>query len=125
MITHLDLVDRLSRRNLGGRTVVERIQDLALPDQRRSPQRRDHPPLPPTPTLPHDVPRARGSPPLAPGPVAPPPDDLIDQAIPPPLAAVAPAWSSTPPAAPAHVNLVNDDLIKRGLDAVALRTLAQ
>ena len=124
MITQRDLVQRLARRNLGAWSVVERLQDLAIADEHRALQRRDHRTRLAI-IVHHDVPRGRGSARLdldAGGGSA---DDLIDQAISLALAAVGPAWLSTPPAAPAKVNVADDNLIKRELHAVAADTLAR
>jgi hypothetical protein len=119
-----DLVQRLSRRSLGAWSVVERLQDIAIADEHRALQRRDHRTRLAL-IVHHDVPRGRGSARLdldAGGGSA---DDLIDQAISLALAAVGPAWLSTPPAAPAKVAVADDSLVKRELAAVAADTLAR
>jgi hypothetical protein len=123
MITQRDLVQRLARSNLAGWSVIERVQDLATADDRAL-QRRDrrtrlalmvH----------HDVPRGRGSARLDVDAYDGTAEDLVDQATSLALAAVGPAWSSTPPAAPAKVAIVDSDIVKRDLAAVAQGTLAR
>lgn len=124
MITQRDLVQRLARRNLGAWSVVERVQDLAIADELRALERRDHRTR--LAILVHqDVPRGRGSARLDVDGSEASADDLVDQAISLALAAVGPAWSSAPPAAPARVGIADDELGKRELDAVARNTLAR
>jgi predicted Zn-dependent protease len=124
VITQRDLVQRLARRNLGAWSVVERVQDLAIADELRALQRRDRRTR--LALIVHqDVPRGRGSARLDVDAFDGSAGDLVDQALSLALAAVGPAWSSAPPAAPAKVNLVDDDLVKRELDAVARNTLAR
>jgi hypothetical protein len=123
VITQRDLVQRLARRNLGAWSVVERIQDTATIDEVRALQRRDRRTR--LAIIVHqDVPRGRGSARLDLDSLDGSADDLIDQAISLALAAVGPAWSSTPPAAPARVAIVDDELLKRELDAASRNTLA-
>ncbi len=123
MITQRDLVQRLARRNLGAWSVVERIQDTATIDEVRALQRRDRRTR--LAIIVHqDVPRGRGSARLDLDSLDGSADDLIDQAISLALAAVGPAWASTPPAAPARVAIVDDELLKRELDAASRNTLA-
>ena len=124
MISQDDLVWHLSRRNPGAWSVVERLQDLAVADERRGLQRREHRTRF-TITVHQDVPLGRGSARLDVDAYDGSPGDLIDEAISLALAAVTTAWSTTPPAAPAKVAVVDDDLVKRDLDAVARNTLAQ
>lgn len=124
MITQRDLVDRLAHRNLGAWSVVERAQDIAISDELRRLQRREHITRF-TITIHQDVPRGRGSAHLDIDPFDGSADDLIDQAVSLALAAIGPAWSSAPPAAPAKVNILDDDLVKRELDAVAAGALAR
>jgi hypothetical protein len=124
MISQRDLVQRLARTSLGGWSVVERVQDLAVADELRSLQRRDHRTRL-TLIVHQDVPRGRGSARLDINPYDTAADDLVDQATALALAAVGPAWSSAPPAAPANVTVVDDDLLKRELDAIALGTLTR
>lgn len=124
MITQRDLVQRLSRTTLGAWTIVERVQDIAIADELRSLQRRDHRTRF-TLIVHHDVPRGRGSARLDIDAYDGSAADLVDQAIALALAAVGPAWSSAPPAAPAKVTVVDDALLKRELDAVALGTLTR
>ena len=124
MISQGDLVWHLTRRNPGAWSVVERLQDVAIADERRGLQRREHRTRF-TVTVHQDVPLGRGSARLDVDAYDGSPDDLIEQAISLALAAVGPAWSTTPPAAPAKVAVVDDDLVKRELDAVARNTLAQ
>lgn len=124
MITQRDLVSRLARRSLGAWSVVERVQDIAIADELRALQRLDHRTR--LALIVHqDVPRGRGSARLDLDAFDGSADDLIDQAISLALAAIGPAWSSTPPAAPAKVNVADDDLIKRELEAVAQGILAR
>lgn len=123
MITLPDLVQRLGRRNLGAWSVVERIQDLATADELRGLQRRDHRAR--LALIVHqDVPRGRGSARLDIDSLDGSADDLVDQAISLALAAIGPAWSSPPPAAPARVSIVDEELLKRELDAASRNTLA-
>ena len=124
MINQRDLVQRLGRRNLGAWSVVERLQDLAIADEHRALQRRDHRTRLAL-IVHHDVPRGRGSARLDLDSFDGSADDLIDQAISLALAAVGPAWLSTPPAAPAKVTVADDNLVKRELAAVAASTLAR
>jgi len=124
MITQRDLVQRLSRTSLGAWTIVERVQDIAIADEHRSVQRRDHRTRF-TLIVHQDVPRGRGSARLDIDAHDGSADDLIERATALALAAVGPAWSSAPPAAPAKVTVVDDDLLKRELDAVALGTLTR
>jgi hypothetical protein len=124
MITYRDLVQRLARRSPSAWSVVERIQDHAIADELRPLHRRDHRTLL-TLIVHQDVPRGRGTARLDIDSHDGSADDLIDRAIALALAAVGPAWSSAPPAAPAKVNLVDDDLLKRELDAIAASTLAR
>lgn len=124
MISQRDLVQRLSRTNLGGWSVVERVQDLAIADERRSLQRRDHR-IRLTLIVHQDTPRGRGSARLDVDAYDTSADDLVDQATSLALAAVGPAWSSAPPSAPANVTVVDEDLLKRELDAIALGTLTR
>src|ERR1044071_9264276 len=119
MISQRDLVQRLSRTTLGGWSVVERVQDLAIADERRSLQRRDHR-IHLTLIVHQDLPRGRGSARLDLDAYDTSANDLVDQATALALAAVGPAWSSAPPSAPAKVNIVDEDLLKRELDAIAL-----
>jgi hypothetical protein len=124
VITQRDLVQRLARRNLGAWSVVERVQDLAIADELRALERRDHRTR--LAILVHqDAPRGRGSARLDVDGSDGSADDLVDQAISLALAAVGPAWSSAPPAAPARVDIADDELGKRELDAVARNTLAR
>jgi predicted Zn-dependent protease len=124
MITQRDLVQRLSRTGLGAWSVVERVQDIAIADDHRSLQRRDRRTRL-TLIVHHDVPRGRGSARLDIDAYDGSTNDLIEQATALALAAVGPAWSSAPPAAPAKVTVVDEDLLKRELDAVALGTLTR
>ena len=124
MITQRDLVQRLSRRNLGGWSVVERLQDIGIADEHRALQRRDHRTRLAL-IVHHDVPRGRGSARLDLDAFDGSADDLIDQAISLALAAVGPAWLSTPPAAPAKVSVADDSLLKGELSTVAADTLAR
>jgi predicted Zn-dependent protease len=124
VITQRDLVQRLSRSTLGAWSVVERVQDIAIADDHRSLQRRDRRTRL-TLIVHQDVPRGRGSARLDIDAYDTSADDLVDQATALALAAVGPAWSSAPPAAPAKVTVVDDDLLKRELDAVALGTLTR
>jgi hypothetical protein len=124
MITQRDLIQRLGRTTLGGWSVVERVQDLATADELRSLQRRDHRTRL-TLIVHQDVPRGRGSARLDLDAYDTSANDLVNQATALALAAVGPAWSSTPPSAPAKVTVVDDDLLKRELDAVALSTLTR
>jgi len=124
VITQGDLVWHLTRRNPGAWSVVERLQEVAIADERSGLQRREHRTRF-TIIVHQDVPLGRGSARLDVDAYDGSPDDLIDQAIVLALAAVGPAWSTTPPAAPAKVAVVDDDLVKRELDAVARNTLAQ
>ena len=124
MITQRDLVQQLERRNPGGWSVVERVQDIAFAAEQPARQRRDHRTRL-TLIVHQDVPRGRGSARLDIDPFDGSPSDVVDQAISLALATVGPAWASTPPAAPAKVDLVDPDLVKRELDAVALGTLAR
>ena len=124
MINQGDLVRRLAGRNPGAWSVVERVQDLAIADERRALQRRDHRTRF-TVIVHQDVPLGRGSARLDVDAFDGSADDLIDRAIELALAAVGPAWASTPPAAPAKVAVVDDDLVKRELDAVARNLVAQ
>ena len=124
MISQRDLVQRLSRTTLGGWSVVERVQDLAIADERRSLQRRDHR-IRRTLIVHQDTPRGRGSARLDVDAYDTSAEDLVDQATALALAAVGPAWSSAPPSAPAKVNIVDEDLLKRELDAIALSTLTR
>lgn len=124
MITQRDLVQRLGRTTLGGWSVVERVQDLATVDELRSLQRRDHRTRL-TLIVHQDVPRGRGTARLDLDAYDTSADDLVDQATALALAAVGPAWSSSPPSAPANVTVVDDDLLKRELDAIALNTLTR
>ncbi len=124
MITQRDLVQRLARRSLGAWSVVERLQDIAIADEHRALQRRDHRTRLAL-IVHHDVPRGRGSARLDLDAGDGSADDLIDQAISLALAAVGPAWLSTPPAAPAKVSVAEDNLVKRELSAVAADTLAR
>src|SRR5262245_14133783 len=116
MISQRDLVQRLARTSLGAWSVVERIRDIAIADELRAIQRRDHRTRF-TITVHQDVPRGRGSACLDVDAYDGSPDELVEQAISLALAAVGPAWSSAPPAAPARVTLVDEDLLKRELDA--------
>ncbi|HSR98076.1 MAG TPA: hypothetical protein VLM79_13545, partial [Kofleriaceae bacterium] len=124
MISQRDLVQRLSRTTLGGWSVVERVQDLAIADERRSLQRRDHR-IRLTLIVHQDTPRGRGSARLDVDAYDTSAEDLVDQATSLALAAVGPAWSSAPPSAPANVTIVDEDLLKRELDAIALGTLTR
>jgi len=123
VISQRDLADRLARRDPGAWSVVERVQDLAIADELRALHRRDHRTRLAI-TVHQDVPRGRGSARLDIDPFDGSAEDLVDHAISLALTAVGPAWSSTPPAAPAKVDVVDADLVKRELDAVALGTLA-
>jgi predicted Zn-dependent protease len=124
VITQQGLVQRLARRDLGAWSVVERVQDLAIADELRNLQRRDHRTR--LALLVHqDVPRGRGSARLDLDAFDGSADDLIDQAISLALAAVGPAWTSTPPAAPAKVSVADGALLQRELDAIARNTLAR
>jgi hypothetical protein len=123
MITPRDLASRLARRDLSAWTLVERVQDIAISDEPRALQRRDHRTR--LAILVHqDAPRGRGSARLDLDSLDGSADDLIDQAVALAFAALGPAWTSTPPAAPARVRLVDDDLLKRELDAASRNTLA-
>jgi len=124
MINQGDLVRRLADRNPGAWSVVERVQDLAIADERRALQRREHRTRF-TVIVHQDVPLGRGSARLDVDAYDGSADDLIDHAIDLALAAVGPAWASPPPAAPAKVAVVDDDLVRRELDAVARNLLAQ
>jgi predicted Zn-dependent protease len=123
VIAQRDLVQRLADRGLSAWSVVERVQDLAIVDERRSLQRRDHRTRLAV-TLHHDVPRGRGSATLEVDSFDGSADELIDHASQLALAAIGPAWSSTPPAAPAQVSVVDRDLLDAELEAVALGALA-
>ncbi|HEU4735304.1 MAG TPA: hypothetical protein VFT22_45750, partial [Kofleriaceae bacterium] len=123
MITQRDLASRLARRDLAAWTVIERVQDLAITDEPRALQRRDHRTRLAL-LVHHDVPRGRGSARLDLDSLDGSADDIIDQALALALAAVGPAWASPPPAAPARVRVVDDDLLKRELDAACRNTLA-
>ncbi|MEO7329780.1 MAG: metallopeptidase TldD-related protein [Minicystis sp.] len=116
MITQRDLVQRLTRRDPGAWSVVERIQDTATAEDPHSFQRRDHRTRL-TLIVHHDVPRGRGSARLDLDAFDGTADDLVDQAIALALTAVGPTWLSTPAAAPAKVVVLDDDL--RELDAAA------
>jgi PmbA/TldA metallopeptidase C-terminal domain len=122
MISQRDLVQRLTRRDPGAWSVVERVQDTATADDQLSLQRRDHRTRL-TLIVHHDVPRGRGSARLDLDAFDGSADDLVDQAIALALTSVGPAWLSTPPAAPAKVAILDDDLLKRELDAAARSTL--
>jgi len=124
MITQRDLVQRLASRNPGAWSVAERVQDLAIADEHRGLRRREHR-THFTLTIHHDVPLGRGTARLDIDAYDGSADDLIDQALALPLAAIGSAWAAPPPAAPAKVAVVDDDLLKRELDAVADRTLAR
>ena len=118
MITQRDLAARLARRALGGWSLVERVQDTAIADERRGLERRDHRTR--LALLVHeDVPRGRGSARLDLDSLDGSADDLIDQASALALATVGPAWLSAPPAAPARVSVVDDALVTAELDAAA------
>jgi predicted Zn-dependent protease len=124
VITQRDLVQRLARTTLAAWSVVERVQDIAIADDRGALQRRDHRTR--LALIVHqDIPRGRGSARLDLDAFDGSATDLIDQAISLALAAVGPAWSSTPPAAPARVSLADQALLRRELDAVAASTLAR
>lgn len=124
MITQRDLVQRLARTNLAAWSVVERVQDIAIAGDRGALQRRDHRTR--LALIVHqDIPRGRGSARLDLDAFDGSATDLIDQAISLALAAVGPAWSSTPPAAPARVAIADQGLLQRELDAVAAKTLAR
>ena len=124
MITQRDLVQRLTRRDPGAWSVVERIQDTATADDPQSFQRNDHRTRL-TLIVHHDVPRGRGSARLDLDAFDGTADDLVDQAITLALTAVGPAWLSTPPAAPAKVAVLDDDLVNRELDAAARAVLTR
>jgi hypothetical protein len=126
VITQQDLVQHLARRAPGAWSVVERIQDIAYAaDPPIARQRRDHRTRL-TLIVHQDIPRGgRGSARLDLDPIDASPADLVDQALALALAAVGPAWTSSPPAAPAKVDLVDPDLVERELGAVALGTLAR
>lgn len=124
MITQRELAEHLERRAPGAWSVVERIHDIAIASEQPTRLRRDrrtHLTL----IVHQDVPRGRGSARLDIDPFDGSAADLVDQAIALAIATIGPAWTSTPPAAPAKVDLVDPDLIKRDLDAVALGTLAR
>jgi predicted Zn-dependent protease len=123
VITQRDLVQRLARRTLSAWSVAERVQDLAIADELRALERRDHRTRL-TLLVHQDVPSGRGSARLDLDAVDGSADDLIDQALALALAAVGPAWSTAPPAAPAKVAVADADL-KHELDAVARNTLAR
>jgi hypothetical protein len=123
VITLRNLVRHLERRG-GAWSLVERVQDIAFAGEQPTRQRRDHRTR--LSLIVHqDVPRGRGTARLDLDPLDASPVDIVDQAIALALATVGPAWASTPPAAPAKVDLVDPDLIKRELDAVAAGTLAR
>lgn len=118
MISQRDLAARLARRALGGWSLVERVQDTAIADERRGLERRDHRTR--LALLVHeDVPRGRGSARLDLDSLDGSADDLIDQTRTLALATVGPAWLSAPPAAPARVSVVDDALVTAELDAAA------
>ena len=123
MITRVGLAQRLPRRNFGAWSVVERIQDIAVVDDRRALQRREHRTRL-TLVVHIDVPRGRGSARLDLDSFDASPDDVIDQAASLARAAIGPAWFSAPPAAPAKVAISDDSLFQRELDAAARNTLA-
>jgi predicted Zn-dependent protease len=124
VITQRDLVQRLARTTLAAWSVVERVQDIAIADDRGALQRREHRTR--LALIVHqDVPRGRGSARLDLDAFDGSATDLIDQAISLALAAVVPAWSSTPPAAPARVTIADQRLLQRELDTVAASTLAR
>src|ERR1044071_10014320 len=124
MISQRDLVQRLARTNLGGWSVVERVQALAIADDHRSLRRRDHR-IRLIVIVHQALPRGRGSARLDIDAYEGSADDLVAQATSLALASVGPAWSSAPPSAPAKVAVVDDDLLKRELDVVALGTLTR
>jgi len=124
MITQRDLIERLASRNPGAWSVAERIQDVAIADEHRGLRRREHRTRF-TLIIHHDVPLGRGTARLDIDAYDGSADDLIDQALTLPLAAIGPAWTASPPAAPANVAVVDADLLKRELDAVADVTLAR
>jgi hypothetical protein len=124
VITLRDLAQRLGRRTLGAWSLVERIQDTAIADERRGLERRDRRTR--LALLVHqDVPRGRGSARLDLDTGGGSAEDLIDQASSLALAAVGPAWISAPPAAPARVSVADDALVTTELDATARSLLAR
>ena len=123
MITLRNLAAHLERRG-GAWSLVERVQDIAFAAEQPARQRRAHRTRL-TLIVHQDVPRGRGTARVELDPLDASPGDVVDQAIALALATIGPAWTSTPPAAPAKVDLVDPDLIKRELDAVAAGTLAR
>jgi predicted Zn-dependent protease len=124
VITQRDLVQRLANRNPGGWSVVERVQDLAIADERRGLQRLERRTRFVI-TVHRDVPLGRGTARLDIDAYDGSADDLVDQAISLAVASVGPAWAATPPAAPAKVWVVDDRLAPDELDAIAIHALAQ
>ena len=124
MITQRDLAQRLTRSDLAAWSVVERVDDTATADDVHQRQRRDHRTRL-TVIVHHDTPRGRGSARLDLGASDGSADDVVEQAIALATTTVGPAWLSSPPAAPAKVALLDDDLVKRELDAAAASTLAR
>jgi len=124
VISQGDLVDRLARRSLAAWSVAEHVQDVALSDELHTLRRRERRTRLIV-SLHQDVPRGRGSARLDLDAFDGSADDLIDQLATLALTSIGPAWPSAPPAAPARVALVDNELIKRELDAVARAILVR
>ncbi len=122
MIDLRDLVQRLTRRDPGAWSVVERVQDIATVDDHHFARREQRTRL--SVIVHHDVPRGRGSVRLDLDPSDGSAAALVDQAIALALTTVGPTWRSTPPAAPAKVAILDDALLDTDLDAAARSLLA-
>lgn len=123
MINRRSLTNALKARRVSEWIVVERGQEIAIADEARPLRRRDLRRLF-TVVVHHDVTRGRGTAKLEIASLHGEALDIVDQAIDLAGAAVGPSWQSTPPAAPAKVALLDAQLEKADLAAVASELLA-
>ena len=122
MITRRALVSALTARKVSEWIVVERAQEIAIADEAR-PVRRSDLRTRFTVVVHLDVTRGRGTAKLELASLHGDALDVVDQALDLAGAAVGPTWHSPPPAAPAKVALLDAQLEKAELAAVASEVL--
>ncbi|MDQ3364173.1 MAG: metallopeptidase TldD-related protein [Myxococcota bacterium] len=123
MIKHRDLARALGRRNVADWVIIERTQELATADARRS-SRRSEQRTRTSLIVHHDESRGRGTARLELAGHDADPTGIVDQAIALAVAAIGPSWKSVPTAAPAKVEVFDRTLQDRDLDELAASLLA-